>query len=57
LHTNKQIDFWDSVYGFNMTVIKEIALSEPLVDVVDSRAVMTNSKPILTLGMNEYTYT
>ena len=26
-----KIDFWDSVYGFNMRVIKDIALTEPLV--------------------------
>ena len=30
----EKIDFWDNVYGFNMRTIKEMALSEPLVDVV-----------------------
>lgn len=28
---------WDEVYGFDMSVIKEIALTEPLVDVVDGK--------------------
>ena len=46
-----QIDFWDSVYGFSMKVIKDIALSEPLVDVVESKAVITNAAPILTLDI------
>ena len=32
-----RIDFWDNVYGFDMTPIKEIALREPVVDVVDSK--------------------
>lgn len=36
-----KIDFWDNVYGFNMKVIKDIAITEPLVDCVDSRAIMT----------------
>ena len=31
----EKIDFWDNVYGFDMRVIKEIALTEPLVDVVE----------------------
>lgn len=28
---------WDEVYGFDMSVIKEIALTEPLVDVVEGK--------------------
>ena len=30
-----KFDFWDNVYGFNMSVIKRLALEEPLVDHVD----------------------
>ena len=30
---------WESVYGFNMSSIRDIALKEPLVDVVDNRQV------------------
>jgi len=32
-----RIDFWDNVYGFDMTPIKEIALREPVVDVVEAK--------------------
>ena len=39
-----KIDFWDDVYGFDMTVIKDIALAEPLVDAVESRAMMSDIK-------------
>lgn len=46
-----QIDFWDDVYGFNMKVIKDIAITEPLVDVVDARAVVSNAVPILSLDI------
>lgn len=28
---------WEEVYGFDMSVIKEIALTEPLVDVVEGK--------------------
>jgi len=37
-----KIDWWGNVYGFNMSCIGEIALSEPLVDTVESRQVVTN---------------
>lgn len=32
---------WENVYGFNMSVIKNIALREPLVDIVNSNACVT----------------
>lgn len=46
-----KIEYWNNVYGFNMRVIKQIALAEPLVDCVEPRAVLTNSVPILTLDI------
>jgi protein arginine N-methyltransferase 1 len=36
-YKSEKIDFWDSVYGFDMRVIKEIAITEPLVDVVEAK--------------------
>mmetsp|Transcript_29368 Transcript_29368/g.28092 ORF Transcript_29368/g.28092 Transcript_29368/m.28092 type:complete len:373 (-) Transcript_29368:50-1168(-) len=50
-YKSDKIDFWDSVYGFNMKVIKDMALLEPLVDVVESKAVVTNAAPILSLDI------
>ena len=38
----ERIDFWDDVYGFDMTPIKEIALREPVVDVVDRQGHQVN---------------
>ncbi|KAF8073244.1 coatomer subunit beta-1 [Scenedesmus sp. PABB004] len=38
-----KIDFWDDVYGFNMRVIKDLAMAEPLVDTVEHTQVCTSS--------------
>jgi protein arginine N-methyltransferase 1 len=46
-----RIDFWDNVYGFDMTPLKEIALKEPVVDVIDSRQIVTDTVPILRLDI------
>jgi predicted RNA methylase len=48
---NERIDFWDNVYGFDMTAIKDVAIREPVVDVVDSRAIVTDAVPILKLDI------
>lgn len=34
---------WENVYGFDMTCIRNVAMKEPLVDVVDHKQVVTNS--------------
>ena len=36
-------DWWDNVYGFDMSCIKKVALKEPLVDVVNRNQVVANS--------------
>lgn len=46
-----RMEFWGDVYGFDMSPIKEIALREPVVDVVDAKAIVTNSVPILHLDI------
>jgi len=47
-----KINFWDNVYGFNMSCIKKLAIQEPLVDVVEAKQVMTGSHKLLTLDMH-----
>ena len=42
---------WDSVYGFDMSVIKTMALLEPLVDVVDGKSVVSHTTSILSLDL------
>ena len=50
-----KIDFWGNVYGFNMNCIKDIALTEPLVDTVNSKSVISAPKPLLSLDLNTCT--
>uniref|UniRef100_A0A8K9XH13 type I protein arginine methyltransferase n=1 Tax=Oncorhynchus mykiss TaxID=8022 RepID=A0A8K9XH13_ONCMY len=34
---------WENVYGFDMTCIRNVAMKEPLVDIVDPKQMVTNS--------------
>uniref|UniRef100_A0AAY4EGI0 type I protein arginine methyltransferase n=1 Tax=Denticeps clupeoides TaxID=299321 RepID=A0AAY4EGI0_9TELE len=38
-----KIHWWENVYGFDMTCIRNVAIMEPLVDIVDPKQVVTNS--------------
>lgn len=42
-YKDDKINWWDDVYGFDMSCIKKVALQEPLVDVVDRNQVVANS--------------
>jgi len=42
-YKDEKINWWDSVYGFDMSCIRDVAVREPLVDVVDPKQVVTNS--------------
>jgi len=52
-YKDEKINFWDNVYEFNMSHIKEIALREPLVDVVEAKALVT--KPVVLKKIDIYT--
>merc|ERR1719495_420047 len=39
----EKINWWDNVYGFDMSCIRDVAVREPLVDVVDRKQIVTNS--------------
>ena len=45
------MDWWDDVYGFKMSALKELAYVEPIVDCVDARQVVTDAVPILTIDV------
>lgn len=45
----EKIDWWENVYGFDMSCIKRMATLEPLVDVVDPNQVVTDFDTVLTL--------
>lgn len=40
-YKQEKIDFWSNVYGFDMSCIRKIAMSEPLVDSVQEEQVVT----------------
>jgi len=42
-YKDEKINWWDQVYGFDMSSVRKVAISEPLVDVVDPKQVVTNS--------------
>jgi len=47
-----KISFWDNVYGFDMSCIKQMAIQEPLVDTVDNNQVMTTAAKLLTVDIH-----
>ena len=50
----EKINFWDNVYGFKMSCLKEEAMKEPLVDVVQANSVVTDSYTIYVEYMASY---
>lgn len=42
-YKDEKINWWDDVYGFDMSCIRKVAITEPLVDVVDPKQVASNS--------------
>ncbi|KAK9709484.1 Nuclear SAM-dependent mono-and asymmetric methyltransferase [Basidiobolus ranarum] len=50
-YKEEKITFWDNVYGFSMSCIKDIALKEPLVDIVDPKAVATTACDFKTIDI------
>jgi len=50
-YKRQKLDFWDNVYGFNMSCIKSVAYKEPLVDVVESKTIVSKSACVYTLDL------
>jgi len=50
-YKDDKINFWDNVYGFNMSCIKKMAIQEPLVDVVDAKQVMSGTCRLYTIDI------
>ncbi|XP_018021038.2 protein arginine N-methyltransferase 1 [Hyalella azteca] len=42
-YKDDKINWWENVYGFDMSCIRTVAMTEPLVDVVEAKQVVTNS--------------
>jgi protein arginine N-methyltransferase 1 len=50
-YKDEKINFWDNVYGFDYSPLKRTALTEPLVDTVEIKAVVTDPTAVLTLDL------
>jgi predicted RNA methylase len=50
-YKDDKINFWDNVYGFDMSCIKKVALQEPLVDVVDPKVMLTDAVVVKKLDI------
>ncbi|KAI9140152.1 S-adenosyl-L-methionine-dependent methyltransferase [Paraphysoderma sedebokerense] len=50
-YRDEKINFWDDVYGFDYSAIKNVALKEPLVDTVNSRALVTDYAPAFEIDL------
>ncbi|KAI4347016.1 hypothetical protein L6164_007867 [Bauhinia variegata] len=48
-----KIEFWNSVYGFDMSCIKKQAIMEPLVDTVDRNQIVTNCQLLKTMDISK----
>jgi len=47
----EKINFWDNVYGFDLSAIKKIAITEPTVEFVNPTDVCSTSSKILALDL------
>ncbi|KAK3203387.1 hypothetical protein GRF29_112g1142666 [Pseudopithomyces chartarum] len=54
-YKDEKIGFWDNVWGFDYTPLKATAMTEPLVDTVDLKAVVTDPAPVITLDLYKCT--
>ena len=51
-YKNEKINFWDDVYGYDMSCIREMAIREPLVDYVEGpRVVCMDTATILNINI------
>lgn len=49
----EKYDHWKNVYGFDMSCIRDVAITEPLVDVVDPKLVVSTSALVKEIDLRE----
>ncbi|KAK8276952.1 hypothetical protein V6Z11_D10G234100 [Gossypium hirsutum] len=52
-YKDDKIEFWNNVYGFDMSSIKKQAMMEPLVDTVDQKQIVTNCHLLKTMDISK----
>jgi protein arginine N-methyltransferase 1 len=54
-YKKSKIEFWDNVYGIDMTCMKQSVIQEPLVDICEKKAINSSVARILEIDL--YTVT
>lgn len=55
-YKDEKIKYWDNVYGFDYSCMKDLALAEPLVDTVDAKQIMSEAPcKLLDIDINTVT--
>ncbi|KAL1060291.1 hypothetical protein V6Z11_1Z109900 [Gossypium hirsutum] len=52
-YKDDKIEFWNNVYGFDMSCIKKQAMMEPFVDTVDQKQIVTNCHLLKTMDISK----
>ncbi|KPM05946.1 hypothetical protein NH340_JMT05298 [Sarcoptes scabiei] len=55
-YKDEKINWWDNVYGFNMSAVRRLVISEPLVDVVEPHQIVTNYYKIKDVDLYTVSY-
>lgn len=50
-YKERKVDSWEDVYGFNMSVVKKSAVSEPLIDTCSKDYIITDTAKILDISL------
>ncbi|CAN0901390.1 Protein arginine N-methyltransferase 1.1 [Linum grandiflorum] len=54
-YKDDKIEFWNNVYGFDMSCIKRQSIMEPLVDICEQNQIVTNSQLLKTMDISKMT--
>jgi len=54
-YKEEKVNWWKNVWGYNMSCIQKVAMEEPLVDVVNENALVTNSCQMFYVDINTVT--
>ncbi|TMX00722.1 hypothetical protein EJD97_000255 [Solanum chilense] len=52
-YKDEKIEFWNSVYGFDMSCLQKQTIMEPLVDNVDQKQIVTNCQLLKTMDISK----
>ncbi|KAG2495744.1 hypothetical protein HYH03_006341 [Edaphochlamys debaryana] len=50
-YKHDKIEFWDNVYGFNMSCIRQLAIAEPLVDIVEPDQIASSIQTVVSVDI------